>query len=124
MKLTTPLRTLTTLTLTCLIASTAFAAEQFYEVGKSYLFVPRINMVLKGTVTQITDQEIVFDDIAVLKASKAAANVRDDAKSGKIKSEAVVAFLKSKNRDALLEPRGFSAPTSYSRSALTAVKID
>ncbi len=107
------------------ISSATFAAGQFFEVGKSYLFVPRLNMVFKGTVTQVTDQEVVFKDRAILKASKAAATVQnDDAKSGSIKSEAIAEFLKSKNREALLDPSLVNAPVSYSRSELTAIKID
>lgn len=108
-----------------MLSSAVFASDQFFEVGKSYLFTPRLNMVIKGTVTQITDQEIVFTDRAILKASKAAATItNDDMKSGKIKSEAIAEFMKSKNREALLEPSAYKGPISYSRSALTAVKIE
>ncbi len=108
-----------------MLSSAVFASDQFFEVGKSYLFIPRLNMVFKGTVTQITDHEIVFTDRATLKSSKAAATVmNDDVKSGKIKSDAIMEFMKSKNREALLEPSAYKGPISYSRAEMTAIKID
>ena len=107
------------------LSGTAFASDQFFEVGKSYLFVPRINMVMKGTVTQITDQEVVFTDRSILKSSKVPASAQnDDSKSAAIKGAAITEFLKSKNREALLEHSKYAGPISYSRSALTAIKID
>jgi len=117
-----------TLSLVSLLSATVFAADQFFEVGKSYLFVPRLDLVMRGTVTQITDQEIVFTDRALLKASKATANVaNNDAKSGAIKSAAIMEYLKSDKakRETLVEASTMkNIPTSYSRSALTAIKID
>lgn len=108
-----------------LIANSALAAE-FFEVGKTYLFVPRLNMVMKGTVTQVTDHEIVFTNRYVLKASRVPANLaNDDVKGGKIKSDAIAAYLKSDKKATLVEAGQLKdVPTSYSRAALTAIKLD
>lgn len=110
-------------------ASTAtFAGSEFFEVGKTYLFVPRLNMVMLGTVSQITDHEIVFTNRSLLKQSKAAATVMsDDAKSGKIKSMAIANYLKSdKDQRAKMIESGplKDVPTSYSRAEMTAMKVD
>lgn len=109
-----------------MISTTAFATNAFFEVGKSYLFIPRMDLVVKGTVTQVTDHEIVFTDRYLLKASAAAVNAdNDDAKSGRTKSAAIAEYLKSNNKEALLEEGPLShIPTSYSRSEMTAIKLD
>lgn len=119
-------RKLTPIIMLMLYSGITLAADEFFEVGKTYLFVPRINMVMKGTVKQVTDHEIVFTNRYVLKESKAAATVtNDDAKSGKIKSLAMANYLKSTNKAALLESGPLKdVPTSYSRGALTAIKVD
>ncbi|EKD70456.1 MAG: hypothetical protein ACD_46C00531G0006 [uncultured bacterium] len=108
------------------LANTAFAADQFFEVGKTYLFVPRMNIVMKGTVTQVTDNEIIFTNRYILKASKASANVKnDDAKAVAIRGAAIAAYLKSDKKDSLLEASPIKdIPTSYSRSEMTAIKIE
>lgn len=111
-----------------LVSTISFAGDEFFEVGKSYLFVPRLNLVILGTVTQVTDHEIVFTNRMLLKESKAAATVmNDDAKSGKIKSQAIANYLKSdKAKRATLVEAGplTDIPTSYSRAEMTAMKVD
>ena len=122
------LRQLSATALLALLSSVTFAGGEFFEVGKTYLFVPRLNMVMIGTVTQITDHEIVFSNRSVLKQSKAAATVMsDDAKSGKIKSMAIANYLKSdKAKRAVMIESGplKDVPTSYSRAEMTAMKVD
>jgi hypothetical protein len=117
---------LSTVILLSFMSCAAFAADQFFEVGKSYLFVPRIGVVMKGTVTQITDQEVVFTDRSILKASKASDKIKnDDAKAANINGAAIAAYLKSDKRESLLEACALkNIPTSYSRSEMTAVKIE
>lgn len=110
-------------------ASTAtFAGGEFFEVGKTYLFVPRLNMVMVGTVAQVTDHEIVFTNRSLLSESKAAATVMsDDAKSGKIKSLAIANYLKSdkEKRAKMIESGPLKdVPTSYSRAEMTAMRVD
>lgn len=111
-----------------LASTVSFASDEFFEVGKTYLFVPRLNLVMVGTVTQITDNEIVFTNRMLLKDSKPAATVmNDDAKSGKIKSEAIANYLKSdKQKRATMVEAGplKDIPTSYSRAEMTAMKVD
>lgn len=126
MKLSTMLTKLSAVLLLGFMSCAAFASDQFFEVGKSYLFVPRIGVVMKGTVTQITDQEIVFTDRSILKASKASDKIKnDDAKAANIKGFAIAQYLKSDKRESLLEPCALkNIPTSYSRSEMTAVKIE
>lgn len=126
MKISRMMRKLSTAALIGLLSSTAIAADQFFEVGKSYLFVPRLDFVMKGTVTQITDQEIVFTDRSILKASKATANVKNnDLKSAAIKSAAIAEYIKSDKKESLLESGALkNVPVSYSRGALTAFKLE
>jgi len=111
-----------------LASNVAFAGGEFFEVGKTYVFVPRLNMVMVGTVTQVTDHEIVFTNRMLLKESRAAATVmNDDAKSGKIKSLAIANYLKSdkEKRAALVESGPLKdVPISYSRAEMTAMKVD
>lgn len=111
-----------------LAAGIACAGGEFFEVGKTYLFVPRLNMVMVGTVTQVTDHEIVFTHRSLLKDSKPAATVmNDDAKSGKIKALAIANYLKSdKDKRAQMIESGplTDIPTSYSRAEMTAMKVD
>lgn len=111
-----------------LASSVSFAGNEFFEVGKTYLFVPRLNMVMVGTVSQITDHEIVFTNRMLLKESKSAATVmNDDAKSGKIKSQAIANYLKSdkEKRVSMVESGPLKdVPTSYSRAEMTAMKVD
>jgi hypothetical protein len=109
-----------------LATTTLYASDQFFVVGKSYLFVPRLNMVMKGTVTQVTDHEIVFTDRSVLKASKVPASANnDDVKSGKIKSTAIADYLKSDKKESLLDSGPLrNVAVSYSRSEMTAIKLD
>lgn len=122
------LRQLLAVTTLALASSVSFAGGEFFEVGKTYLFVPRLNMVMVGTVAQVTDHEIVFTDRMLLKASKAAATVmNDDAKSGKIKAQAIADYLKSDKakRAAMVESGPLKdVPTSYSRAEMTAMKVD
>lgn len=111
--------------LTAIASTNLLAADQFFEVGKSYLFTPRLSMVMKGTVVQITDQEIVFTNRYILKASKASANVKDEAKGVAMRGAAVAEYLKSDKKQSLLEPSVIKdVPTSYSRSEMTAIKLD
>lgn len=50
-----------------LFTSTVFAGENlFFEVGKTYLFIPRIGVVERGIVIKVTDQEVVFNDRSLL----------------------------------------------------------
>lgn len=111
-----------------LVSSATFAGGEFFEVGKTYLFVPRLNMVMVGTVSQVTDHEIVFTNRMLLKESRAAATVmNDDAKSGKIKSQAIANYLKSDNEKRLTMVESGplkDVPTSYSRAEMTAMKVD
>lgn len=104
------------------------AGGEFFEVGKTYLFVPRLNMVMVGTVAQVTDHEIVFTNRSLLSESKAAATVMsDDAKSGKIKSLAIANYLKSdkEKRAKMIESGPLKdVPTSYSRAEMTAMRVD
>jgi hypothetical protein len=82
-------------------------------------------MVMKGTVTQLTDHEIVFTDRYILKASKATTAKGNDAKAVAINANAIAQYLKSKNKESLLEASPLKdIPTSYSRSEMTAVKVD
>ena len=115
-----------TFALTTLLSTTVLADDSFFEVGKTYLFTPRLDLVMKGKVVQVTPQEVVFTDRYILKASKAAMLAKnDDAKSAMIKSKAIVEYMKSKNKAALLEPSPLKdLPTSYSRSEMSASKID
>ena len=104
----------------------AFASDQFFEVGKSYLFVPRVDVVMKGTVAQITDHEIVFTDRYILKASKASSQIKNNpAKAANINGTAILEYMKSDKKDSLLEATALkNVPTSYSRSEMTAVKLE
>jgi hypothetical protein len=110
----------------CLLATATFAADSFFEVGKTYLFTPRFDIVMKGKVVQVTDQEVVFSNRYALKASKAAARVvNDDVKSRDIKGKAIMAYLKSNDKASLLESNELKdVPVSYSRSNMTAIKLD
>lgn len=122
------LRQLSAVAILALASTVSFAADEFFEVGKTYLFVPRLNMVMVGTVSQVTDHEIVFTNRSLLKASKAASTVmNDDAKSGKIKANAIADYLKSDKtkRAAMVESGPLTdVPTSYSRAEMTAMKVD
>ena len=110
------------LLLTSMLSTTAFAND-FFEVGKTYLFIPRVDVVMKGKVVQVTDQEIVFTDRYVLKASKIAKG--NDEKAAKLNRAAIAEYLSSKNKASLLEEIQLkNVPISYSRSAMTAIKID
>jgi hypothetical protein len=109
-----------------LLSSSVFAGDSFFEVGKTYLFTPRMNLVMKGTVAQVTDHEIVFTNRYILKASKASAQVKDnDAKAVALRGAAIAEYLKSDKKQSLLEASPIKdIPTSYSRSEMTAIKID
>lgn len=101
------------------------SAAEFFEVGNTYIFVPRVNMVMKGKVVKITGQEIVFINRYILKESIPGVNISDDHKSGVIKSQAIVNYMKSTNKASLLEASALKdVPISYSRGALTAIKVD
>ena len=109
---------LNTLTLasTLLLASAAMASDAFFEVGKSYLVIPRIDVVIKGTVTQVTDQEVVFKDHYELTTSKP---------GGSYKSTAIKEYLNSKDKASLLERTSLTdTPISYSRANITAIELD
>lgn len=59
--------------------------------------------------------------------SAAATVMNDDAKSGKIKSQAIAHYLKSdkEKRAAMVESGPLKdVPQSYSRAAMTAIKVD
>lgn len=126
MKLSKIIMKLSAVTLVGFLSSTAFAAEEFFEVGKTYLFTPRMNLVMKGTISQITDHEIVFTNRSILKASKASAAIKnDDAKAVAIRGAAIAEYLKSDKKDSLLVASPLKdVPTSYSRSEMTAVKVE
>ena len=80
---------------------------------------------MKGKVVQVTDQEIVFTDRYILKHSKATTPAGNDAKAVTIKANAIAEYLKSKDKAHLLEASPLKdIPTSYSRSEMTAVKVE
>lgn len=89
-------------------------AGAFFETGKTYLFIPRIDVVIKGTVVEVTDHEVVFTDRHVLKASKS---------GGRQKIAAVKAYLDSDNKQSLLERSIITQDVSYSRAHMSAIKL-
>jgi hypothetical protein len=117
---------ISTFALNLILSTTALAAESFFEVGKTYLFTPRMNLVMKGTVVQVTDQEIVFTNRYILKASKASAQIKDnDAKAVALRGAAIAEYLKSDKKQSLLEASPIKdIPTSYSRTDMTAIKVE
>ena len=70
--------------------------------------------MIKGTVVEVTDHEIVFTDRYVLKASKA---------GGAKKKVAVKAYLDSDNKQSLLERSIITQDVSYSRAHMSAIKL-
>lgn len=103
----------------------AVASDSFFEVGKTYLFIGRSDVAMKGRVAQVTDQEIVFTDRYILKHSKATTPAGNDAKAVAIKAAAIAEYIKSKDKASLLEASPLKdIPTSYSRSEMTAVKVE
>ena len=78
MKISKMIRVVSIFMLTSLLSTVVLAADSFFEIGKTYLFTPRMNIVMKGTVTQITNNEIVFTNRYILKASKASAAIKND----------------------------------------------
>ncbi len=71
--------------------------QEFYQVGKNYLFIPRINQVEKGRVVLVTSQEIVFSKRFVLIHSIFPKTSRH--------RSAISEFLHSKNRNKLLKKK-------------------
>src|SRR3990167_5652252 len=103
MKISKPLRFISTFLLTSILSTAAFSADSFFQVGKNYLFMGRFDLVMKGKVTQVTDQEIVFTDRYILKASKPTTARMNDSTAVAIKSNAIADYLKSNNKASLLE---------------------
>ena len=110
----------TAIALSAITASAA--ANSFYQVGKQYLFVPRLSLVEMGTVVQVTPQEVVFDNLYTVNNSTSNPSKKD---SGKKHSNAIYRYLHSKDRAKLLTPSslGEHVRVSYSRANLSGVEV-
>ena len=98
-------------------------SESFFEVGKCYVFMPRINAFNMGEVVQVTPQEVVFKNIY-----RVTNVVKDDADpKAKIEQyQKLVDFINSKDRTQYLKNTipGFNPVFSYSRGEMGAIELD
>jgi hypothetical protein len=112
----------------------AGADEPFFVKDQCYLYIPRIDIVAKGQVTKVTDQELVIKNLGTIwvgkdpiitKINKNKWKITQEMENYPEKKRIMDAYLSGTDAQrAKLERWATGMEWSYSRAAMTAVKLD
>jgi len=121
------MKTLKSLVITAaLILPLAGYADTFYKPERCYLFIPRIDVVAKGRVVTVTDQEVVFETMGRIWPTDEGINPNDsEIKTVLGKMDITKQYLDSKDRSKLEYKSATTGMNiSYSRANLTGIELD
>lgn len=96
---------ITSLLTASLPALAEHSEDSFYKVGKRYAFVPRLDKMYVGTVTQINSQEVVFKVEGIIKGTNCEIQntARERHQCGDKKGYLLMDWIKDGSRSETLE---------------------
>ena len=107
-------------------------SNDFYQVGKCYLFLPRLDAFVYGKISKLTDHEIVFTDKNLVYSQKISLILYDSHMTVEQKDKAMLEELN--HQKAVLNdfmsgkmklPNTYTTTeTAYSRAEMTAIQTE